>query len=89
MWQRAGDTAPGAFDDAADFARNDIFDHPPHYGSTPVWIDVGASDPFRDTDVAFAHRVHAQLHVWPGGHGTAYWRAHLARYLRFYAGACA
>jgi S-formylglutathione hydrolase FrmB len=88
LWPNAASTAPGAFDDAADYARNDIVGRPPHY-TAPVWIDVGASDPFRDTDVAFAHRVHAQLHVWPGGHATAYWRAHLARYLRFYAGACA
>jgi pimeloyl-ACP methyl ester carboxylesterase len=89
IWQRAADTAPGAFDDAADFARNDIFDHPPSYGHTPVWIDVGASDPFHDTDVAYARKIHAQLHVWPGGHVTSYWRAHVASYLRFYADACA
>ena len=29
-----------------------------------------------------------EFHVWPGGHDEAYWRAHLARYLRFYADAC-
>jgi poly(3-hydroxybutyrate) depolymerase len=88
LWPRAADTAPGAFDDAADFARNDIVDHPPSYGKTPVWIDVGASDGFRATDVRYAHEIHAQLHVWPGGHEGAYWRAHIARYLRFYARYC-
>jgi pimeloyl-ACP methyl ester carboxylesterase len=87
LWEHAADTAPGAFDSATDFARNDLFAERERYG-VPVWIDVGSSDPFHDADVAFAHRVHAQLHVWPGGHETSYWRAHLAAYLRFYAQAC-
>jgi poly(3-hydroxybutyrate) depolymerase len=85
LWARAADTAPGAFDDARDYARNPIAGH---YGS-PVWIDVGASDPFHDAAVATARRLHAQLHVWPGGHQSSYWRAHMRSYLRFYARACA
>ena len=88
LWKRAGDTAAGAFDDKADFARNDIFERPPNYGRTPVWIDVGSSDPFHDTDVMYAREIHAQLHVWPGGHDGAYWRAHMRSYLRFYAAHC-
>jgi enterochelin esterase-like enzyme len=28
-------------------------------------------------------------HVWRGGHFGSYWRAHMARYLRFYARALA
>jgi enterochelin esterase-like enzyme len=87
MWFHAGDTAPGAFDDAADFARNDLIDHPPRYRA-PVWIDVGSSDPFHDAAVAYARKIHAQLHVWPGAHESSYWRAHIAAYLRFYAKAC-
>jgi hypothetical protein len=88
LWQHAGDTAAGAFDDAADFARNGIVNRPPDYGKTPLWIDVGSSDPFRATDVLYAHEIHAQLHVWPGGHDGAYWRAHVRSYLRFYAAHC-
>jgi hypothetical protein len=88
LWPRAADTAPGAFDDAADFAHNDIVNHPPSYGKTPVWIDVGASDGFRPVAVQYAHEIHAQLHVWPGSHEGAYWRAHIAQYLRFYARHC-
>lgn len=88
LWPSGADTAPGAFDDAADFARNDIVNHPPEYRETPVWIDVGASDGFRATDVRYAHEIHARLHVWPGGHEGAYWRAHIGRYLRFYAAHC-
>jgi enterochelin esterase-like enzyme len=89
LWRRAADTAPGAFDDAADFARHDLVVHPPSYGRTPVWIDVGTEDGFRRVAVLYAHEVHAQLHVWPGGHDGPYWRAHTGAYLRFYASACA
>jgi enterochelin esterase-like enzyme len=88
LWLHAADTAPGAFDDAADFRRNDLFARRLRYGA-PVWIDVGAADPFRTAAVALAKRIHARLHVWPGGHQTSYWRAHVRDYLRFYARACA
>ena len=87
MWFHAGATAPGAFDDAADFARNDLIGHRPRYRA-PVWIDVGASDPFHDAAIAYAHEIHAQLHVWPGAHDNSYWRAHITAYLRFYAKSC-
>ena len=89
MWFQAGLSAAGAFDDAEDFARNGaLIAHPPHYRA-PVWMDVGASDPFLDADVAYAHEVHAQLHVWPGGHSGSYWHQHVAEYLRFFADSCA
>ena len=45
LWLSPGETAPGAFDDAQDYERNDVFKlRPPH----PLWIDLGASDPFHD-----------------------------------------
>src|SRR5204862_8194254 len=66
LWMSAGDSAPGAFDDAEDYARHDIVNHPPHYAA-PVWIDVGTEDPFHDAAVRYAREIHAQLHVWPGG----------------------
>lgn len=88
VWFHAGDSAAGAFDDAEDFARNGaLIEHPPRYRA-PVWMDVGASDPFHDADVAYAHEIHAQLHVWPGGHTGSYWRQHVAQYLRFFADSC-
>jgi len=54
-----------------------------------VWIDVGDADPFHAAAVAYAHEIHAQLHVWPGDHDAAYRRAHVGRYLDFFAAACA
>jgi S-formylglutathione hydrolase FrmB len=87
LWLSGTQSAPGAFDDAGDYARNDIVGRPPRYHG-PVWIDVGTKDPFRNAAVAYAHEVHAQLHIWPGGHTGSYWRAHELLYLRFVVDAC-
>jgi enterochelin esterase-like enzyme len=98
FWLRAGDTAPGAFDDAADFARHDVYafvrSHRRPYGDTPLWIDRGSRDPFASADAAVVRALRANgarltSHVWPGAHNGAYWRAHTASYLRFYARALA
>jgi hypothetical protein len=88
LWFHGADTPAGAFDDAEDFARYDVIAHPPHYGE-PVWIDVGTQDPFHRAAVHYAHEIHAQLHVWPGGHDNAYWHAHMSQYFAFYAAHCA
>lgn len=98
LWSSGAQTPAGAFDDAADFARHDVLRyartaaHP--YAGLRVWLDVGDGDPFRaaDTELAATLRrrgARVAFHVWPGGHGSAYWNAHMARYLRFYAGALA
>lgn len=87
-------SAPVAFDDAADFARNDVF-HAALRGRftrLPVWIDGGTDDPFQRADSAFASLLRARgvdvtYHVWPGAHTPSYWRMHMAAYLRFYASA--
>lgn len=98
LWLSAGATAPGAFDDAADFARHDVYayarSHRRPFGSTPLWIDHGDRDPFAAADAQVVRALRADgsrvsSHVWPGAHETAYWRAHTARYLRFYADALA
>jgi S-formylglutathione hydrolase FrmB len=86
LWLSAGATAPGAFDDAQDYARNDVFElRPPH----PLWIDLGAGDPFREATLAYARRAGVHAHVWPGGHDVAFWDAHTPALLRFFARACA
>lgn len=98
LWRTAGETAPGAFDDAADFARHDVVAvarrSPQRYAGTPIWIDAGRGDPFRRGDHAFSAALRAagvklSEHVWPGGHGNAYWNRHWTSYLRFYADALA
>ncbi|HZT85674.1 MAG TPA: hypothetical protein VE984_09680 [Gaiellaceae bacterium] len=86
LWLGAGETAPGAFDNARDDERNDVFRlRPPH----PLWIDLGASDPFRAATLAYARRAGVHAHVWPGEHDTAFWDAHTPQFLRFFARACA
>ena len=59
--------------------------------SVPVWIDVGAADPFLEADTNLAHELKARgtpvkLVVHGGGHSG--WSARMGEYLRFYATAC-
>jgi S-formylglutathione hydrolase FrmB len=89
IFTSARSTMAGSFDGARDFARHDLLALRPSYGRTPVWIDVGTQDRFRTADERFAREVGLRAHVWPGKHGSHYWRAHMAEYLRFYAGALA
>ena len=88
LWRTGSETPAGAFDDAADFGRHDLFAKARY--RAPVWLDVGREDPFRTADTAFAERLRERgtrvtLHIWPGGHAFSYWKAHLDAYLRFYA----
>jgi S-formylglutathione hydrolase FrmB len=86
LWLSAGQTAPGAFDDTTDYARNDVFKlRPPH----PLWIDLGSSDPFRTATLAYARRAHVHPHLKPGGHDSTLWDAFVPQFLRFFASACA
>src|SRR6202000_1486184 len=51
LWFEGGETAPGAFESAADFDRNDVVGeveaNPEAFGDTRVWNDYGSEDPFR------------------------------------------
>ena len=57
LWQTGGETAPGAFDDAADFSRHDVIGavrtDPGVFGGIPTWIDGGREDPFQPGIQAF------------------------------------
>jgi putative esterase len=86
LWTSPGATAPGAFDDAQDYGRNDVYKlKAPH----PLWIALGASDPFYDATLTYAHRAGVRAHVSPGGHDSTFWDAHTPALLRFFARACA
>lgn len=96
LWPTFGGAAlgsPGSFDDAADFARNDIIAaaqaDPDLYGRAQLWLDGGDNDPFHAADEELASALHIPLHVWPGGHDFGYWNAHWNEYLGFYARAFA
>jgi S-formylglutathione hydrolase FrmB len=98
IWTSAAQTAPGAFDNAADFARHDIVraarrDSRPWAGKS-LWLDAGTADPFDPGDRAFIAALHSggsriTVHRWPGGHTGAYWRSHWGSYLGFYGRALA
>jgi S-formylglutathione hydrolase FrmB len=98
LWQTAGETAEGAFDDADDFAAHDVSsaagsDPSPFLGQ-PVWLDAGDEDPFLAGDDAFAAELEAAgapvtVKRWPGGHDTEYWQDHWDEYMRFYSRALA
>ena len=98
LWFEAGETAPGAFDDATDFNRNDVVGmvrgNPDAFAGMRVWNDYGDGDPFRTYDEGFVDHLRADgadlsAHSWDGGHDSAYWNRHWAAYLRFYANSLA
>jgi poly(3-hydroxybutyrate) depolymerase len=93
LWFEGGETAPGAFDNLADFERNNVVrtveEEPDAFGKTKVWIDYGEEDPFRVYDEGFVAAlsegdVDLTSHSWPGGHDGSYWGAHWPDYQRWY-----
>jgi S-formylglutathione hydrolase FrmB len=98
LWTIAGETAAGAFDDAADFEAHDVIgaaqSAPEPYLGQPVWVDAGDADPFQPGIQAFTVALEAAgadltAKTWPGGHTGEYWRSHWDGYMRFYADALA
>jgi poly(3-hydroxybutyrate) depolymerase len=94
LWLEGGASAPGAFDDAEDFARHDVIAtvraNPDAFGPIPIWNDYGTKDPFAISDVAFDEALEAggadlSARSWAGGHERSYWDRHWDAYLRFYA----
>jgi predicted peptidase len=94
LWRRAAETPAGAFDDARDFARHDVYgyvkDDRRSYARERMWFDVGHDDPFRPVTVQIVRQlklrgVQVTWHQHPGGHGGGYFGAHVRDYLRWYA----
>ena len=93
-WLSSGASAPGAFDDADDFARHDVVGLARAQGRRPwgraaLWLDGGRKDPFLASDRVFARALGIRFRAWPGAHDGAYWGRHYRDYLRFYASALA
>lgn len=93
LWQTAGETAAGAFDDADDFARNDVIavarSTPAAFADTAIWIDAGDEDPFQPgvqamTGALSAGGAQLTAKTWPGEHEGSYWDEHFGSYMRFY-----
>lgn len=77
LWLHPGDSAAGAFDDAEDFHRNDVFAGRPRLAGIPVRVVCGASDPFLLATKAFVAGVPDLVGVDypPGGHDDKVWSA--------------
>ena len=84
IWHRYADSAPGAFDDEADFAALTPFGRTRELDGISVRIDCGESDPFysavKDYRAEFAHRPTGGFSL--GAHETAYWRRVMPGHVR-------
>ena len=67
LWLSPARPRPGAFDSAADYPAMTSSSS----GRQALWIDLGASDPFYNATLAYAHRAGVRAHVRPGGHDSA------------------
>ncbi|MEA2143097.1 MAG: hypothetical protein QOI64_1527 [Solirubrobacteraceae bacterium] len=93
LWRASGETPDGAFDNAADFARHDVYGqvhrNPRAYAREQIWLDAGTTDPFRPVNEEIVRMLKRRgrsvtWHGYAGGHGGAYFRAHVRDYLRWY-----
>lgn len=86
LWTAPGDTAPGAFDDADDYRRHDVFDAAHRLTGVPVSIACGTSDPFYPANAAYVKGRPATRHTFDaGGHTNDYWSAHAGPLLTWLA----
>ncbi len=76
LWTTAGDTARGAFDDAADFRANTVLGRQRALDGIAVRVDCGTGDGFEPAVRAYRQgfRVAPAGGLEPGGHDRAYWR---------------
>jgi dienelactone hydrolase len=81
----AGATPAGAFDDAEDFRRNDVFAHAAWLKDVPLRIDCGEQDPFYPAVQDFRRRMRPTPSGGSGrgGHNRDYWRKVAPAQLRF------
>ncbi len=75
LWTSPGDSAPGAFDDADDYAAHDVFARRSAIVERPLRVDCGAGDPFVRANRTFVDGlpVPSDGSFEPGGHDLGYW----------------
>jgi S-formylglutathione hydrolase FrmB len=85
LWERPGDSARGAFDDAADFRANDVFARRAVLGRIPIRIDCGIADPFHSAARTFAAGLTPEpaTDLGAGDHTWGYWRAKAPKAINF------
>lgn len=73
-----------AFDNAADFARNNVLHGLGRLDRRTTWVDCGRTDPFSDVTKTIRHRLDDPAGgIFKGCHDTAYWRSRLPAQLAF------
>jgi S-formylglutathione hydrolase FrmB len=88
VWQRGADTAPGAFDDVADFAAHDVLRGIPRLtaAGVQVRVDCGLSDPFASTARELLARIPGVVGgLKPGHHQASFWRTCVVDQVHFLA----
>lgn len=87
LWHEFADSAPGAFDDAADFADGTVFGRQHALTGIPVRIDCGKGDPFyaATRDYVGGFETPPAGGFQPGGHDPGYWRRMAPHQLRYLA----
>ena len=78
LWTSPGAAAPGAFDDAADYADNSVWGMP-ELGAIPIRIDCGTGDPFAAATRGFIAQLPSPPAggFSPGGHDSGFWSSQL------------
>jgi enterochelin esterase-like enzyme len=87
IWHRAGQTAPGAFDDPADFGAHDVFSNPGWLTGIALRLDCGTDDGFFPAARDYAELIRPKPAggFEAGGHTLAYWRSTAPAQLSFLA----
>lgn len=85
LWHTYDDTAPGAYDDAADFRRTTVLGRQDDLAGIAVRVDCGKGDPFYATtrDYVEEFRDAPSGGFERGDHDSGYWRRIAPRVLRF------
>ncbi len=87
LWTSPLATAPGAFDDAEDYAAHDVFAPRQLLPGVPVSMACGVSDSFIAANRAYAARRPGTLTTFDeGGHDGGYWSSHAGQAMAFLAG---
>lgn len=91
LWHEYDDTAPGAYDDAADFARVSVMGRQRELDGIAVRVDCGKGDPFYATsrDYVDGFAVPPAGGFQLGDHDSGYWRRIAPPVLAFLGGALA
>lgn len=91
LWTEPGFSAPGAFDDAEDWQRHNVFAERARFAAIPIRLACGTSDPFMAADRVFVDGFPATASYDvsgifdPGGHDATFWGDHAAGQLSFLA----